>query len=75
MSTFNEIFKQYDWATIQNKIYQTTATDVENSLSKKKCTLTDFLHLIAPAAADYLEIMAQKSSVLEKPFKCMLHYI
>lgn len=66
MSTFNEIFKQYDWATIQNKIYQTTATDVENSLLKEKCTLTDFLHLIAPAAADYLESMAQKCHLLTK---------
>ncbi|AIG29349.1 thiamine biosynthesis protein ThiH [Flavobacterium psychrophilum] len=64
MNTFNSIFESYDWDTIQNKIYQTTATEVERALSKNKRNLNDFLVLISPAAQPYLEQMAQLSSEL-----------
>lgn len=66
MNTFNDIFKKYDWNSIEDKINNVTASDVEQSLSKDKCTIDDFLNLISPVAQNYLEIMAQKSHVLTK---------
>lgn len=59
MKTFKSIFENYDWETIQTKIYQTTAAEVERALAKSKRTLDDFLALISPAAQPYLEPMAQ----------------
>jgi 2-iminoacetate synthase len=66
MNTFNDIFKKYDWNTIEEKIHNVTANDVERSLSKSKCTIDDFLNLISPVAQNYLEVMAQKSHILTK---------
>lgn len=66
MTTFNEIFKKYDWNSIQEKIYAVTAKEVEESLSKEKCSINDFLNFISPVAQNYLETMAQKSHVLTK---------
>jgi len=66
MTTFASIFEQYNWETIQNRIYQTTLLDVERSLAKAKKNLDDFLILISPAAKPYLEQMAQQSHQLTK---------
>ena len=66
MNTFKSVFEQYDWDTIQNKIYQTSAKEVEIALSKNKRTLDDFLALISPAAQAYLEQMAQMSHEVTK---------
>ena len=66
MNTFNNLFKKYDWDTIEKKITSVTANEVEQSLSKSKCTIDDFLNLISPVAQNYLEIMAQKSHALTK---------
>ena len=38
--------------------------DVEHALGKDKLNMDDFAALISPAAAPYLEIMAQKSHAL-----------
>ena len=64
MTTFKSIFENYDWDTIQAKIYQTTTQEVENALAKNKRNLDDFLALISPAAQPYLEQMAQLSHEL-----------
>lgn len=66
MNTFNEIFKKYDWDSIQEKIYSVTAKEVEESLSKEKCSINDFLNFISPVAQNYLEVLAQKSHILTK---------
>lgn len=66
MNTFKDIFKKYDWDSIQEKIYNVSAKEVEQSLSKNKCTVDDFLHFISPVAQNYLEVMAQKSHILTK---------
>ncbi|GEL09999.1 tyrosine lyase ThiH [Flavobacterium glycines] len=66
MKTFKSVFEQYDWNTIQSKIYQTTSKEVEASLSKSKRNLDDFLVLISPAAQPYLEQMAQECHELTK---------
>ncbi|MCC9072925.1 2-iminoacetate synthase ThiH [Flavobacterium sp. F-65] len=66
MKTFKDIFANYDWNTIQSKIYQTSAKEVERALSKNKRNLDDFLALISPAALPYLEQMAQECHELTK---------
>ncbi|MBB1192154.1 2-iminoacetate synthase ThiH [Flavobacterium sp. SOK18b] len=66
MNTFISVFEQYDWDTIQTKIYQTTTIEVEQALAKTKRNLDDFLALISPAAQPYLEQMAQISHELTK---------
>ncbi|MEP6805764.1 MAG: 2-iminoacetate synthase ThiH, partial [Flavobacterium sp.] len=60
MNTFKSVFEQYDWDSIQSKIYNTSAKDVELSLAKTKRNLDDFLVLISPIAQNYLEQMAQE---------------
>lgn len=57
-------FEKYDWKTITNDIYSATALDVERALTTENPTLVDFKALISPAAATYLEQMAQKSHAL-----------
>ncbi|QCX54019.1 2-iminoacetate synthase ThiH [Elizabethkingia sp. JS20170427COW] len=69
MQTFANIFQQYDWDTIKEKIYACTRDDVQFSLTKKHKNLDDFLTLISPAAAEFLEVMAQMSqSITQKRF-------
>jgi 2-iminoacetate synthase len=66
MNTFKSVFNQYDWNTIQSKIYQTSSQEVERALTKNKRNLDDFLALISPAALPYLEHMAQECHELTK---------
>lgn len=66
MNTFKSVFEQYDWDTIQTKIHQTSAKEVEIALTKTKRNLDDFLALISPTAQPYLEQMAQISHGLTK---------
>lgn len=66
MKTFKSVFDHYDWDSIQKKIYQTSAQDVERSLGKTKRNLDDFLVLISPAAQPYLEQMAQECHEITK---------
>ena len=66
MKTFKSIFEQYDWNSIQTKIYQTSVREVEQVLAKNKLDLGDFLILISPAAKPYLEQMAQKCHEITK---------
>jgi 2-iminoacetate synthase len=66
MKTFKSVFGDYDWETIQSKIYQTTTKQVEHALAKSKRNLDDFIALISPAATTYLEQMAQECHELTK---------
>jgi 2-iminoacetate synthase len=66
MKTFKSVFDHYNWDSIQNKIYQKSAQDVERSLGKTKRNLDDFLNLISPAAQHYLEQMAQECHEITK---------
>jgi len=66
MKTFKSVLEQYDWDTIQSKIYQTTTKEVEQALVKNKRNIDDFLALISPAAQPYLEQMAQECHELTK---------
>jgi len=64
MSSFINIFDQYSWDDIKERIYSKTASDVEAALTKPGRTPDDFMALISPAAAAYLEPMAQLSQQL-----------
>ena len=61
---FTEIFDSYNWAAVKEGIYSKTAADVERALGKPQRDLEDFKALISPAAAAYLEEMAQLSHQL-----------
>ncbi|WP_345078122.1 2-iminoacetate synthase ThiH [Nemorincola caseinilytica] len=58
---FREVFEKYSWEDVLRDIYAKTAADVEHALNTRKRGLDDFMALISPAAAPYLEQMAQLS--------------
>jgi 2-iminoacetate synthase len=62
--SFKEIYNQYSWDEVEESIYDKTSHDVEMALSSHHRTLEDFKALISPAAAPYLEEMAQLSHQL-----------
>lgn len=62
---FTQLFDTFNWNTTKQSIYAKTNVDVELALNKNtKRTLDDFMALISPAAAPYLEQMAQLSRTL-----------
>jgi 2-iminoacetate synthase len=62
--SFREIYDLHNWEDVRNSIFEKTAKDVEIALSSSRRTLDDFKALISPAAAPYLEQMAQLSHQL-----------
>lgn len=58
---FSEELKQYDWDETTARIHAKTADDVRRALSRRRCDLEDFMALVSPAAAPFLEQMAQLS--------------
>lgn len=60
MSYF-DVLSQHKWDDITRAIKSKTKADVELALAKKERDLSDFMALISPVAADYLEPMAQIS--------------
>ncbi|MDY0391736.1 2-iminoacetate synthase ThiH [Desulfobulbus oligotrophicus] len=60
MSFFDTI-KQYHAFEFTQFFNTVTSTDVERSLAKNRLNTFDFLTLLSPAAAGYLEAMAQKA--------------
>jgi 2-iminoacetate synthase len=61
---FENIFREYSWESVKEKIYSQTSADVERALNQKGSPLDNFIALISPAAEKYLEQMAQKSQML-----------
>ncbi|WP_143309476.1 2-iminoacetate synthase ThiH [Chitinophaga vietnamensis] len=61
---FIDIFQQHEWDDVKNSIYAKTAVDVERALQTSRRSLHDFAALISPAAAPYLETMANMSHQL-----------
>jgi len=61
---FSDIHSQYNWDEVTASIYSKTAADVERALASPRRNLEDFKALISPAAAPYLEEMAQISHQL-----------
>ena len=64
MNNFFEFFKTYDWEQTKASIYAKTVEDVAHALANRNRTLEDFKALVSPAAANYLEQMAQLSQQL-----------
>ena len=58
---FSEELAKYDWEETAARILSKTAADVETALGKEHLTLDDFMALVSPAGAAYLEPMAQLS--------------
>jgi 2-iminoacetate synthase len=58
---FSEVFDKYEWGMVKQGIYGKTARDVEMALGKPVRDLEDLKALLSPAAAPYLEEMAQMS--------------
>jgi len=66
---FKEVFNQYSWDEVVIGINAKTTRDVESALGAYRRSLQDFMALISPAAAPYLEQMAQMShKVTQKRF-------
>ena len=59
---FESLFDTYSWEEVKRSIYSKTAQDVERALGRQRRDLEDFKSLISPAAAAYLEPMAQLSN-------------
>ncbi len=55
---FSEEIEKLSWNEITEKIHSKTANDVLRALKQENCTVEDFMALISPAAAPYLEEMA-----------------
>lgn len=66
MSHFQPIFDAQNWDETRESIYAKTAVEVEEALHKHRRNLEDFKALISPAAAAYLEPMAQLSYQLTR---------
>lgn len=58
---FSEELEKYSWDDITRQIASKTKADVEIALGKERLTIDDFMALISPAAAGYLEPMARLS--------------
>lgn len=63
---FIDQLSKSNWDQLNEDIYNKTQADVELALDKGKRSLNDFKALISPAAAPYLEQMAQMSRMLTK---------
>ena len=63
---FSSRWQQLDWDDITLRINGKTARDVERALTADKLTRDDFMALISPAAAPYLEPLAQRAQQLTR---------
>lgn len=63
---FASRWQQLDWHDTQLRINSKTARDVERALNAAKLTRDDFMALISPAAAPYLEPLAQRAQQLTR---------
>ena len=61
---FSDELEKYDWDETTARISAKTAADVERALSARNPGIEDFMALISPAAAPYLEQMALRSREL-----------
>lgn len=62
---FSEYLKaNYDWDTTTREIMSMTSADVERALVREYLDDRDFMAMISPAAAKYVEVMARKSKAI-----------
>ena len=58
---FSDELDKISWEETTKAIYSKTDADVRRALGKEHCDVNDFMALISPAAAPYLEVMARLS--------------
>ena len=58
---FSDELEKISWEETTARINAKTEADVRRALSKEHCDVDDFMALVAPAAAPYLETMARLS--------------
>lgn len=58
---FSDELKNLNWEELTARIYAKTEADVRRALSRRRCDEEDFMALISPAAAPYIETMARLS--------------
>ncbi len=63
MKTFSSVFDKYNWENIKQKISQKSDIDVKKALLTNNRDTEDFIALISPSAEQYIEHMAQLSSI------------
>ncbi len=66
MNTFTDRWRELDWHHITLAINSKRAHDVERALASARPTAEDMMALLSPAAAEYLEPMAQKAQRLTR---------
>ena len=66
MKTFSDRWRQMDWDDIRLRINGKTAADVERALNASHLSRDDLMALLSPAAADYLEPLAQRAQKLTR---------
>jgi 2-iminoacetate synthase len=66
MSSFKNVFEQYNWDEVLQSILSKTTLDVKRAIASEKRDFEDFKALISPAAKPYLEEMAQISNQVTK---------
>lgn len=66
MKTFSDRWRQLEWDDIRLRINGKTAADVERALNAAHLSRDDLMALLSPAAADYLEPIAQRAQRLTR---------
>ena len=66
MKTFSDRWRQLEWDDIHLRINGKTAADVERALNTAQLSRDDLMALLSPAAADYLEPLAQRAQKLTR---------
>ena len=66
MKTFSDRWRQLEWDDIRLRINSKTPTDVERAIAAKQLTRDDMMALLSPAAAGYLEPLAQRAQRLTR---------
>lgn len=61
---FADVLAQYDWSEVKGAIYATGQEQVNRALAHPRPGLSEFMALISPAAAPYLEQMANRAQAL-----------
>lgn len=64
MKNFKNVFENYQWDDIKDKLEKVTLIEVERSLQKKSKTIEDFLNFLSPVASQKIEVMAKMTQQL-----------
>lgn len=66
-NTFSEVFNEYNWSEVSEKLYSKTQPEVEAALNRtSRLSLEDFMALLSPAAKSYLPEMQTRSAALTR---------